>query len=56
MAPSEAIVREGATVSRLQMLIVVDIIYQMLIKNSTGSTLETLKETWQSVASGGKNE
>lgn len=56
VAPSEAIVREGATVSRLQMLIVVDIIYQMLIKNSTGSTLETLKETWQSVASGGKNE
>lgn len=55
VAPSEAIVREGATVSRLQMLIVVDIIYQMLIKNSTGSTLETLKETWQSVASGGKN-
>ena len=37
-------------------LIVVDIIYQMLIKNSTGSTLETLKETWHSVASGGKNE
>ena len=51
VVPSEAIVRDGATVSRLQMLIVVDILYQMLINTNTGSALETLKETWMNVAS-----
>ena len=56
VVPSEAIVRDGATVSRLQMLIVVDILYQMLINTNTGSALETLKETWMNVASEGKDE
>ena len=56
VVPSEAIVRDGATVSRLQMLIVVDILYQMLINTNTGSALETLKDTWMNVASEGKDE
>ena len=56
VAPSEAIFRDGATVSRLQMLIVVDILYQMLINSNSTSALATLKETWRNVASGGKDE
>lgn len=56
VVPSEAIVRDGATVSRLQMLIVVDILYQMLIHSNSGNALATLKETWKNVALEGKDE
>ena len=52
VAPTEAIVRDGATVSRLQMLLVVDILYQMLIENSSHQSVETLLETWRNVSEG----
>lgn len=48
VAPSEALVRNGATVSRLQMLLVVDVLYQMLLRNF--STSNTLMETWNNVS------
>lgn len=48
VAPSEALVRNGATVSRLQMLLVVDVLYQMLLRNF--STSNTLIETWNNVS------
>lgn len=48
VAPSEALVRNGATVSRLQMLLVVDVLYQMLLRNSP--TFNTLMETWNNVS------
>ena len=50
VAPSEAIVREGATVSRFQMLVVVDVLYQILIRRNTNETCETLMETWKNVS------
>lgn len=50
VAPSEAIVREGATVSRLQMLVVVDVLYQILIRRNTNENCETLMETWKNVS------
>lgn len=48
VAPTEALVREGATVSRLQMLIVVDMLFQVLISRGNG-VLATLIETWNNV-------
>ena len=35
-SPLEALAREGATVSRLQMLIIVDILFQLLINHRSG--------------------
>lgn len=49
VVPSEALVREGATVSRLQMLIVVDFLFQLLIRSESG-VFETLMETWTNVS------
>lgn len=49
VVPSEALLREGATVSRLQMLVVVDYIFQYLIHKESGS-FETIMETWTNVS------
>ena len=44
VVPLEALAREGATVSRLQMLIVVDILFQLLINHRSG-VFEKLMES-----------
>ena len=49
VVPSEALVREGATISRLQMLVVVDALFQVLISKRSG-VFDTLMNTWNSVA------
>mgnify|MGYP000905585489 CR=1 FL=1 len=58
VVPSEALVREGATISRLQMLIVVDALFQVLISKRSG-VFDTLMNTWDSVAeeeTGGRDD
>ena len=52
VVPSEALVREGATVSRLQMLTIVDLIFQFLI-NKQPDVFDTLMETWNNVSGRG---
>lgn len=49
VVPLEAVVREGATVSRLQMLVVVDCLFQLMIRSEHG-VFETLVETWANVS------
>lgn len=49
VVPSEALVREGATVSRLQMLVVVDFIYQFIM-HSRQNVFDKLIETWTNVS------
>lgn len=49
VAPTESIVREGATVSRLQMLFLVDVLFRMLIEKSSRSA-DSLINTWNTVS------
>ena len=49
VAPTEPLVREGATVSRIQMLTVVDMLFQVLISRS-GGVYETILKTWTNVS------
>ncbi len=47
---NESIFREGATVSRISQLLVVDIIYAMILTGTHGKATELLKRTWDAVS------
>ena len=47
---SESLFREGATLSRISQLMVVDIIYAMILTRIQGQTLELIKRTWEAVS------
>ncbi len=47
---NESVFREGATVSRISQLLVVDIIYAMILTGTHGKATELLKRTWDAVS------
>lgn len=47
---NESVFREGATLSRISQLLVVDIIYAMILTGSHGKATELLKRTWEAVS------
>lgn len=47
---SESLFREGAALSRISQLLVVDIIYAMILMKSKGTTNGLIKRTWEAVS------
>jgi len=47
---SESLFRQGATSSRINQLLVVDIIYAMILTKTQAHTVEIIKRTWEAVS------
>ena len=47
---NESLFREGATLSRIGQLVMVDIIYAMILVRSHEKSIELLKRTWEAVS------
>ncbi len=47
---SESLFRQGATSSRINQLLVVDIIYAMILTKTQPNTVEIIKRTWEAVS------
>ncbi len=51
---NESLFREGATLSRINQLLVVDILFAMILMNTHDASSELLKRTWEAVSHVGK--
>jgi len=53
---NESLFREGATLSRINQLLVVDILFAMILMNTHDTSSELLKRTWEAVSHVGKGD